>query len=198
MFLFYTLMCSNYQEYKWKPCWSQIGTFLKSVPELFSKMVTLRVEDGVKRKTLQLQSCREFQGSPWSLLCVSLRASTPEGASGGPAQLGWVFFFFLLFPFFVNLEILGELKLKNAQIQKNYFEKLFRLKLIQFKIYSFSNFMFKFEKYVQTRICSNSNLFKFEFVHIRICSNLILFRFEFVQTRFCSDSIMFKFDFVRK
>jgi hypothetical protein len=62
MFLFYTLMCRNYQEYKWKPCWSQIGTFLKSVAELFSKMVTLRVEDGDKRKTLQLQSCREFHG----------------------------------------------------------------------------------------------------------------------------------------
>jgi hypothetical protein len=62
MFLFYTLMCRNYQEYKWKPCWSQIGTFLKSMPKLFLKMVTLRVEDGVKRKTLQLQSCREFHG----------------------------------------------------------------------------------------------------------------------------------------
>jgi hypothetical protein len=60
MFLFYTLMCRNYQEYKWKPCWSQIGTFQKSVSELFSKMVTLRVEDSVKQKTLQLQSCREF------------------------------------------------------------------------------------------------------------------------------------------
>jgi hypothetical protein len=59
MFLFYTLMCRNYQEYKWKPCWSQIGAFQKSVLELFSKMVTLRVEDGVKRKT---QSCREFHG----------------------------------------------------------------------------------------------------------------------------------------
>jgi hypothetical protein len=62
MFLFYTLMCRNYQEYKWKPCWSQIGTFQKSVPELFSKMVTLRVEDSIKLKTLQLQSCREFHG----------------------------------------------------------------------------------------------------------------------------------------
>jgi hypothetical protein len=62
MFLFYTLMCRNYQEYKWKPCWSQIGTFQKSVLELFSKMVMLRVEDSVKRKTLQLQSCREFHG----------------------------------------------------------------------------------------------------------------------------------------
>jgi hypothetical protein len=40
MFLFYTLICRNYQEYKWKPCWSQIGTFQKSVPELFSKMVS--------------------------------------------------------------------------------------------------------------------------------------------------------------
>jgi hypothetical protein len=62
MFLFYTLMCRNYQKYKWKPCWSQIGTFLKSVPERFSKMVMLRVEDCVKRKTLQLQSCRKFNG----------------------------------------------------------------------------------------------------------------------------------------
>jgi hypothetical protein len=62
MFLFYTLMCRNYEEYKWKPCWSQIGTFLKSVPELFSKMVTLWVKDGLKRKTLQLQNCREFHG----------------------------------------------------------------------------------------------------------------------------------------
>jgi hypothetical protein len=62
MFLFYTLMYRNYQEYKWKHCWSQIGTFQKSVPELFSKMVTLRVEDGVKQKTLQLQRCREFHG----------------------------------------------------------------------------------------------------------------------------------------
>jgi hypothetical protein len=55
-------MCRNYQEYKWKPCWSQIGTLQKSVSELFLKMVTLRVEDGVKRKTLQLQSCRKFHG----------------------------------------------------------------------------------------------------------------------------------------
>jgi hypothetical protein len=62
MFLFYTLMCRNYQEYKWKPCWSQIWTFQKSVPELFSRMVTLWVEDSVKQKTLQLQSCREFHG----------------------------------------------------------------------------------------------------------------------------------------
>jgi hypothetical protein len=62
MFLFYTLMCRNYQEYKWKPCWSQIGTFQKSVTELFSKMITLMGEDGIKRKTLQLQSCREFHG----------------------------------------------------------------------------------------------------------------------------------------
>jgi hypothetical protein len=60
MYLFYTLMCRNYQEYKWKPCWSQIETFQKSVPELFFKMVTLRVEYCVKRKTLKVQSCREF------------------------------------------------------------------------------------------------------------------------------------------
>jgi hypothetical protein len=61
MFLFYTLMCRNKQEYKRKSCWSQIGTFQKFVPELFSNMVTLRVEDGVKRKTPQLQSCWKFR-----------------------------------------------------------------------------------------------------------------------------------------
>jgi hypothetical protein len=81
--------------------------------------------------------------------------------------------------------------------QKNYFEKLFRLKLIQFEIYSISNFMFKFKKYVQTRICSNSNMFELKFVQIRICSNLILFRFKFVQTWFCSDSKFFKFKTVQ-
>jgi hypothetical protein len=62
MYLFCTLICRNYQEYKWKPCWSQIGTFQKFVPELFSKIVTLRVEDSIKRKTLQQQSCRKFHG----------------------------------------------------------------------------------------------------------------------------------------
>jgi hypothetical protein len=55
-------MCKNYQKYKWKLYWSQIGTFQKSVPELFSTMVTLRVEEGIKRKTLQLQTCKEFYG----------------------------------------------------------------------------------------------------------------------------------------
>jgi hypothetical protein len=30
------------------------------MPELFSKIVTLQVEDSVKQKTLHLQSCREF------------------------------------------------------------------------------------------------------------------------------------------
>jgi hypothetical protein len=60
MFFFYTLMCRIYQEYKRKPCWSQIGTFQKSVSEFVSKMVTLRVEDGIKRKTPQLKSCWKF------------------------------------------------------------------------------------------------------------------------------------------
>jgi hypothetical protein len=41
----------------------------------------------------------ERLGSPWSSLCVSLRASTPEGAPGGPTQLGRVFFFFFYFLF---------------------------------------------------------------------------------------------------
>jgi hypothetical protein len=54
------LVCRNYHEYKGKACWSQIGTFQKSVLELFSKMVTLRVEDGVKRKTQKF--CEERSG----------------------------------------------------------------------------------------------------------------------------------------
>jgi hypothetical protein len=53
-------MCRNYQEYKWKPCWSQIGTFQKSVPELFSKMVTLRVEDNVKWKLFNYKVVGNF------------------------------------------------------------------------------------------------------------------------------------------
>jgi hypothetical protein len=69
MFLFYTLMCRNYQEYKRKPCWSQIRTFQKSILELFPKMVTLRVEDGVKQKTPQLQSCWNFA---WNVLDIKL------------------------------------------------------------------------------------------------------------------------------
>jgi hypothetical protein len=36
--------------------------FQKSVPELFSKMVTLQVEYSIKQKALHLQSCREFYG----------------------------------------------------------------------------------------------------------------------------------------
>jgi hypothetical protein len=85
MFLFYTLMCRNYQKYKWKPCCSQIGTFQKSVPELFSKMVTLWVEDGVKRKTLKLQSCREFHGER-SGLKIHLILSTDDRDKPAPLR----------------------------------------------------------------------------------------------------------------
>jgi hypothetical protein len=60
MFLFYSLMCRNYQEYKRKPCWSRIGTFLKSVWKLFLKIGTYRTEDDVKRKNSSRESCREF------------------------------------------------------------------------------------------------------------------------------------------
>ena len=45
MFLFYTLMCRNYQEYKRKPCWSRIGTFQKSVHQQFLEIVSLTLED---------------------------------------------------------------------------------------------------------------------------------------------------------
>jgi hypothetical protein len=42
--------------------------------------------------------------------------------------------------------------------------------------------MFKFEKYVQTQICSNLNLFKLKFVKTRLFSNSNLFKFETVQS----------------
>ena len=60
MFLFYTLMCRNYQEYKRKPCWSRIGTFQKSVHQQFLEIVSLTLEDEVKWKTWLLQKCGEF------------------------------------------------------------------------------------------------------------------------------------------
>jgi hypothetical protein len=63
MFLFYTLMCRNYKEYKRKPCWSQIGTFQKSVPERFSKMVTLRVEDASNGKLPNYKVVGNFTGN---------------------------------------------------------------------------------------------------------------------------------------
>jgi hypothetical protein len=85
-------------------------------------------------------------------------------------------FFYVTFS--IIFEIFGEIK--NTKIQNFHFEKLFRL-----KICSIQN-MFTFEFHVQIRKkCSNSNLFKLEFVQIQIYSNSILFIFEFVQTRFC-------------
>jgi hypothetical protein len=87
---------------------------------------------------------------------------------------------------------------KTVQIKTCSIRNLFNFEFhVQIrKICSNSN-LFKLE-FVQIQICSNSNLFKFEFVQIWICSDLILFRFEFVQTRFSSDSILFKFKFVQK
>ena len=60
MFLFYTLMCRNYQIRQSKPCWSRIGTFQKSVSKLFSNIVTFGPEDNVKWKSNLLQSCGKF------------------------------------------------------------------------------------------------------------------------------------------
>jgi hypothetical protein len=71
--------------------------------------------------------------------------------SGWAGPIRRAFFLFSSISFFVNFEILGEIK--NTQIGKFYFEKLFRLELVQFKICSISNFKFKFE-----------NMFNFEFV----------------------------------
>ena len=60
MFLFYSLMCRNYQEYKRKPCWSRIGTFLKSVWELFTKIASLTLEDDVIWRPGCYESCHNF------------------------------------------------------------------------------------------------------------------------------------------
>jgi hypothetical protein len=104
---------------------------------------------------------------PSSSVCWFTR-QRPKALRVGRPNKGELFFFFPLFLFSVNFEILGEIK--NDQIRKFYFEKLLRLKLVQFEICSISNFMFNFEfhvqirKYVQIQICSISNLFKFEFV----------------------------------
>jgi hypothetical protein len=86
-----------------------------------------------------------------SPLLASVPGSTPAGASWWASPIWASFFLFLLLPFSINFEIFGEIK--NAQIRKFHFEKLFRLKFVQFKICSILNFMFKFEKYIQTRIC---------------------------------------------
>jgi hypothetical protein len=109
-------------------------------------------------------------------------------------------FLFLLLPFSVIFEIFGEIK--NTQIQKFHFWKIVQIDF--FFNCSLSNFIFKFGKkmfklkFVQIRICSNLNLFRFEFVQTQfcldwICSNSILLRFEFIQTRFCSNSNLFTF-----
>ena len=60
MFLFYYLMCRNYQEYKRKPCWSRIGTFLKSVWELFTKIASLTLEDDIIWRPGCYENCHNF------------------------------------------------------------------------------------------------------------------------------------------
>jgi hypothetical protein len=107
--------------------------------------------------------------------CASPTERSGLAASGAPSRRslrrfarqrrrrsGWAdpiktsFFLFSFISFFVNFEILGEIK-KMLRFKKFILQKLFRLKLVQFEICSISNFMFKFEKYVQTQ-------FKFKFV----------------------------------
>jgi hypothetical protein len=90
------------------------------------------------------------RGTPVSALSVGSRINTYKPFLVGRPNMA-CFFLFLLLPFSINFEIFGEIK--NAQIRKFHFEKLFRLKFVQFEICSISNFMFKFEKNIQTRIC---------------------------------------------
>jgi hypothetical protein len=124
-----------------------------------------------------------------------------EAFLGGPAQFGG-FFFFLLFSF---CNIFDD-EIKHVQIRK--FLMKYCLDFVarfaicpNSKKHKFGN-LFKFKiclnsKAVHIQICSNSNLFKFEFVQIRICSRLNLFKFEFVQVRICSNSNLFSFKFVQ-
>jgi hypothetical protein len=114
-----------------------------------------------------------LDGSPWSSLCVSLRASMPEGAPGGLAQLGRVFFLFSSIYFFC--------KFWNIKWNKKCSDsKILFWKTVQIKTCSIQN-LFNFEFHVQIqKICSNSNLFKFKFVQTRICSNSNLFKLDFV------------------
>jgi hypothetical protein len=104
------------------------------------------------------------------------------------------FFLFLLLPFSINFEIFGEIK--NAQIWKFHFEKLFRLKFVQFQISCSNSKKIKLE-FVEIQTCSNSNLFIFEFVQTRFCSDSNLFKLDFVQIQNCSISILFRFNFVQ-
>jgi hypothetical protein len=113
----------------------------------------------------------------------------------GRPNTGKFYFFFFCYLFYNFWNIWWNKKYSNSKI--SFLKNCSDWKFVQFKICSLSNFMFKFGKNVQTQICSDSNLFKLEFVQIQICSNSILFRFEFVQTRFCWDSNLFKLDFVQ-
>ena len=60
MLFFYSLMCRNYQEYKRKPCWTRIRTFLKSAWELFIEIISLTPDDDVKWKSNVIHSCGKF------------------------------------------------------------------------------------------------------------------------------------------
>jgi hypothetical protein len=123
-----------------------------------------------------------------------------EAFLGGPAQFGG-FFFFLLFSF---CNIFDD-EIKHVQIQKflmkDCLDFVARFTICpNLKKHKFGN-LFKFKIYLNSKsvhiqICSNSNLFKFEFVQIRICSRSNLFKFEFVQVQICSNSNLFKFEFV--
>jgi hypothetical protein len=83
------------------------------------------------------------------------------------------------------------------------FEKLAEIrKWFEFEIIKIQNLykfeiMCKFQKIVQFKICSKSEMFKIKIVQIRKCSNPKLFKFENVQIQNCSNSKMFKFKFVQ-
>jgi hypothetical protein len=118
-----------------------------------------------------------------------------QALPGGPAQYGLLFSFYSVTFFYNFWNIWWNKKYSDSKI--SFLKNCSDLKFVQFEICSLSNFIFKFRKNVQTQICSDSNLFKLEFVQIQICSNSFLFRFEFVQTRYCWDSNLFKLDFVQ-
>jgi hypothetical protein len=96
-------------------------------------------------------SCRSFAGGElggiWERLVHALCVASGVNARrrtgwAGPIRMSF-FFFFLLFPFFVNFEILGEIKKCSDS-------KILFWKTVQIKTCSIRN-LFNFEFYVQIR-----------------------------------------------
>jgi hypothetical protein len=102
------------------------------------------------------------------------------------------FCFFFSVTFFIIFEIFGEIK-KILRFKNFIFGKLFRLKICSIR----NMFTFEFHIQIQKK-CSNSKLFRFEFVQTQFCSDLNLFKLDFVEIRICSNLILFKHKFLNR